>query len=151
MAFIFERPSEEDIKKYELESLYKKYQAAWYYNDDGEKYYQNIGWILEREKDIFVLPISKKYYSRYPDNCWTWIIKVDSKIAKAVFQQKENSYYDKKHDVVKLFWKLKFIKHMHIKSRTKEEILSMLSQALELYIGSPYSMEERNYLSRFEF
>ena len=138
-------------EKYELELLYKKYQAAWYYNDDGDKYFQNIGWILEREKDIFILPISKQYYSRYPDDCWTWIIKVDSKIAKAVFQQKKNSHYDKEHDVVRLFWALKFIKHKHIKSRTKEEILSMLSQALMLHNGSPYSMEDSNYLSRFEF
>ena len=144
MAFVNEWVSKEDIEKYGLVDLCKKYQGdEWKYigvKDPNRK----IDWTIDRERDIWLIKIASVTNQEYDFPSPT-----EEKIFLFHYQKQvrevrvKSEFISKDHNVFKMGWKYLSMDTEGLDDREIQSIKKILCEALKVY-GQVGMYRERN-------
>jgi len=135
MAFVNEYVSQEDIEKYGLDKLYKKYMEItrhkptiksdlnWIIDRERESWFMKVGFYMDPEYDYRMPTGELIYILHYKDNDIEVNIKRNSK--KSSRKLSDNPF--------KIVFEILSIFPQSLKNTSKDEILELISEAFLIY------------------
>lgn len=135
MAFVNEFVSDEDIKKHGLDELKKKYNN-WSWREGRPSTFRH-SWTVDRERDIFVLPLFSWNDDRsdrpMPTRRQSWVIDWHGRRAIAVIDRAPDSSSELKDSPYRINWVLIDLDLSYAGDMSREQALMAFKEALTVY------------------
>ncbi len=139
MAFVNEYVSKEDIEKYGLDELYKKYsKIANNYNAVRNGLHNKSEWMVDRENDIWLMLMGVRMVpGEIPpiilgDNIY--ILQYKGKNIEVIMERnKEKGSMDTYENPFKMYWNILSLFPESIGEVSTEEIVDVIQKAMESY------------------
>jgi hypothetical protein len=136
MAFVNQFTSEEDIEKYGLDSLLKKFRPfAW---REGRPSVFRHAWTIDRERNIYFLPV-KSVESVGPSGRpeatteRMWVLGWQGKELQVSLDRAAGTWANLVQSPIRIVWKLTRLDMSEMPQLSREEVIAVLKEALTVY------------------